>query len=136
MTKESSRLGLILPFHDRKPGDGSHRPRYVQIREELIERLAQGEWRAGDLLPGESRLAAAYNVAQGTMRKAIDHLVQQNLLVRRQGKGTYVGTHDRHQAVFHFNRLVGRMTESRDPCRPPSCCLAAKERPIARRRGD
>lgn len=82
-------------------------PRYVQIVESLVRRLAGKEWKAGDLLPGEGWLAEEYGVSLGTMRKAIDQMVGQNLLIRRQGKGTYVATHDWNRAVFHYFRLVG-----------------------------
>lgn len=82
-------------------------PRYVQIIESLVQRLAAKEWTVGDSLPSEGALAEKYGVSHGTMRKAVDQLVAQNLLVRRQGKGTFVATHDWNRAVFQFFRLVG-----------------------------
>jgi GntR family transcriptional regulator len=51
------------------------------------------------------QLAAELKVSQGTVRKALDELVAQNLLVRRQGRGTYVSQHDLHRSLFHFFKL-------------------------------
>jgi GntR family transcriptional regulator len=82
------------------------RPRYDEIIERLMERLAAGEWMPGDALPGEQSLAGEYGVSLGTMRKAMDQLVGQNLVTRRQGKGTYVTVHDSARALNHFVRLV------------------------------
>jgi GntR family transcriptional regulator len=58
-------------------------------------------------LPGEHALAQEYGISHGTMRKAIDQMVNQNLLIRHQGKGTFVATHDRSRALKHFFRMVG-----------------------------
>lgn len=86
-------------------GAGDDRPRYVRIIESLKQRLAAKEWEPGSALPGEGSLAVEYGVSHGTMRKAVDYLVSQNLLVRLQGKGTYVHTHG-WQRASHFLPLV------------------------------
>lgn len=83
----------------------SGRPRYVQIIASLRQRLAAKEWEPGGALPGESTLAAEYGVSHGTMRKAVDHMVGQNLLVRFQGKGTFVASHNWDRAS-HFLPMV------------------------------
>lgn len=83
------------------------RPLYAQVQDLLIERLASGHWRAGDLLPAEPRLAEEFGVSQGTVRKALDRLADRNLVVRRQGKGTYVASYTPERALFHFFNLVG-----------------------------
>lgn len=83
------------------------RPLYAQVQDLLIERLASGHWRPGDLLPAEPRLAKEFGVSQGTVRKALDRLADRNLLVRRQGKGTYVASYTPERALFHFFNLVG-----------------------------
>jgi GntR family transcriptional regulator len=82
------------------------RPRYAEIVESLMARLAATEWRSGDALPGEHALATEYGVSLGTMRKAMDQLASQNLITRRQGKGTFVTGHDSARALNHFVRLV------------------------------
>ena len=54
------------------------RPLYAQVQDLLIERLASGHWRPGELLPAEPRLAAEFGVSQGTVRKALDRLAERN----------------------------------------------------------
>jgi GntR family transcriptional regulator len=82
-------------------------PLYAQVRELLTARISAGEWQPGQLIPSEVRLAGELRVSQGTVRKAIDELVAANVLVRQQGKGTFVATHDTHRALFHFFHIVG-----------------------------
>lgn len=81
-------------------------PLYQQIKELILASLQAGEWKPGDLIPSENDLAARYGVSQGTVRKAIDELASENLLMRRQGKGTFVATHHEDQVHFRFLRLV------------------------------
>ena len=64
----------------------SFSPLYQQIKGLVLQSLQAGEWKPGDTIPSEFELAARYKVSQGTVRKAIDELAAQNLLVRRQGK--------------------------------------------------
>jgi GntR family transcriptional regulator len=71
-----------------------------------VQRLQQGEWKPGAPIPSEMELAARFQVSQGTVRKAIDELAAENLLVRRQGKGTFVATHQEPRAQFRFLRLL------------------------------
>lgn len=81
-------------------------PLYRQIKDLLLEGLRSGEWRPGEAIPSEIELAARFRVSQGTVRKAIDELAAENLLVRRQGKGTFVATHGEPQVRFRFLRLT------------------------------
>jgi GntR family transcriptional regulator len=81
-------------------------PLYRQIKTLLTASLQAGEWKPGEALPSELDLAARFGVSQGTMRKAIDELAGENLLVRRQGKGTFVSTHAEERAQFRFLRLA------------------------------
>jgi GntR family transcriptional regulator len=81
-------------------------PLYRQIRELITRSLETGEWRPGDAIPSESELAVRFGVSQGTVRKAIDEMAAENLLVRRQGKGTFVATHDDPRSFFRFLRLA------------------------------
>lgn len=81
-------------------------PLYQQIRELITKSLASGEWGPGDLIPSEAELAERFGVSQGTVRKAIDEMAAENLLVRRQGKGTFVDTHDDPRSFFRFLRLA------------------------------
>lgn len=93
-------------------------PLYAQVKALLLQRLISGEWRPGELLPSEFQLADRFGVSQGTVRKALDALAADNVVVRRQGRGTFVAEHDHHRALFHFFHLVGpdgarRLPESR-----------------------
>jgi GntR family transcriptional regulator len=84
----------------------TYRPLYLQLKALLEAALERGEWRPGESIPSELELAARFNVSQGTMRKAIDALAAANLVVRRQGKGTYVATHTEERASnFRFLRI-------------------------------
>ena len=81
------------------------RPLYLQVRERLLRRLIDGDWQPGDMIPSENLLAAEYQVSQGTVRKAIDTMVRENLLRRRQGSGTSVANSNDDRFVFQFFRL-------------------------------
>eukprot|EP00581_Thalassiosira_minuscula_P036259 CAMPEP_0184467140 /NCGR_PEP_ID=MMETSP0740-20130409/70027_1 /TAXON_ID=385413 /ORGANISM="Thalassiosira miniscula, Strain CCMP1093" /LENGTH=72 /DNA_ID=CAMNT_0026842389 /DNA_START=155 /DNA_END=370 /DNA_ORIENTATION=- len=62
------------------------KPLYEQIKVFLTQSLIAGEWKPGESIPSEMELAARFNVSQGTVRKAIDALAMENILIRRQGK--------------------------------------------------
>lgn len=81
-------------------------PLYSQIKTLILQSLQAGEWKPGDAIPSEMDLAARYRVSQGTVRKAIDELAAENLVVRRQGKGTFVATHNEQHVQFRFLKLV------------------------------
>jgi len=81
-------------------------PLYQQIKGLILQSLQGGEWRPGEAIPSEMDLAARYRVSQGTVRKAIDELAAVNLLVRRQGKGTFVATHAEQHVQYRFLKLM------------------------------
>ncbi|PWF42482.1 GntR family transcriptional regulator [Massilia glaciei] len=81
-------------------------PLYQQIKALITQGLQSGEWKPGELIPSEVELAGRFKVSQGTVRKAIDELAAENLVMRRQGKGTFVSTHHEARAHFRFLRLV------------------------------
>ena len=80
-------------------------PLYRQIKGLITRGLQAGDWKPGEPIPSETELAARFGVSQGTVRKAIDELATENLLVRRQGRGTFVATHHEARAQFRFLRL-------------------------------
>ena len=86
-------------------GQPAFSPLYRQIKGLLTRSLQQGEWKPGEVIPSETELALRFSVSQGTVRKAIDELSAENLLVRRQGKGTFVGTHAEARTQYRFLRL-------------------------------
>ncbi|MDB5823314.1 MAG: GntR family transcriptional regulator [Herminiimonas sp.] len=81
-------------------------PLYQQIKSLITRSLQSGEWKPGEMIPSEVELAGRFKVSQGTVRKAIDELSAENLVVRRQGKGTFVATHHEARAQFRFLRLM------------------------------
>lgn len=81
-------------------------PLYQQIKVLITASLQAGEWKPGELIPSENDLAARFGVSQGTVRKAIDALSNENLVTRRQGKGTFVATHHEVRSQFRFLRLA------------------------------
>ena len=89
----------------QKPAPGRG-PLYTQVRELIVERLVSGYWQPGDILPSEVALGVEFSVSQGTVRKALDVLTAENLVVRHQGKGTFVATHTPQRELFHFFNLV------------------------------
>src|SRR5213080_1983016 len=99
--------GAVAPAG--RPGDGdapAFSPLYQQIKTLITRSLEAGQWRPGEAIPSELELAARFGVSQGTVRKAIEALASDNLVVRRQGKGTFVTTHTEEKAsTFRFLRI-------------------------------
>jgi len=81
-------------------------PLYQQIKGLILNSLRLGEWKPGESIPSEKDLASRFRVSQGTVRKAIDELASENLLMRKQGKGTFVASHAAQQVQFRFLKLV------------------------------
>ncbi|MDQ3261012.1 MAG: GntR family transcriptional regulator [Pseudomonadota bacterium] len=92
----------------------SFRPLYEQIKILLTQSLIAGEWRPGESIPSEIELAGRFRVSQGTVRKAVDELAAEHILVRRQGKGTFVATHAEPQVRHRFLRVIADSGE-REP---------------------
>ena len=108
-----SHLSPVLAAEARGDPDGAamagpapaFSPLYQQIKQLILQGLQRGEWRPGEVIPSEFELAARYKVSQGTVRKAVDELAAEHLLVRRQGRGTFVATHAEQQVQYRFLRL-------------------------------
>lgn len=97
---------INLPAMMQLQTSPSFRPLYEQIKILLTQSLIAGEWRPGEAIPSEVELAGRFRVSQGTVRKAIDELAADNILVRRQGKGTFVATHAEPQVRHRFLRVI------------------------------
>jgi GntR family transcriptional regulator len=91
------------------------RPLYRQVKAVLTQRIADGVWAAGGTLPSEPDIATDLGVSHGTVRKALDELAAENLVVRRQGKGTFVVRHDEERILFQFFKLIPDSGERRFP---------------------
>ncbi len=87
-------------------GPGFH-PLYLQVKELLIQRVLSGDWKPGEILPSEMKLAVEYQVSQGTVRKALEEMASEHLVVRHQGKGTFVSARETETPV-HFFSIVAR----------------------------
>ena len=92
-------------------GSAAFSPLYRQIKDLLVQALDRGDWKPGEAIPSETELALRFQVSQGTVRKAVDELAAENLLLRRQGKGTFVSTHHEARVRFRFLRLAPNQGE-------------------------
>lgn len=98
----------IVRAPDPAPGfapiapDAAGMPLYRAVRRALLRSIEEGKLPPGAALPNETELAAAFDVAVGTLRRAVDDLVAEHILVRRQGRGTFVATHTRDRFLFQF----------------------------------
>ncbi len=81
-------------------------PLYQQIKSLITQSLMSGEWGPGEPIPSEIELAGRFSVSQGTVRKAINELADQNLLIRHQGKGTFVASHAEERRKYYFTRIT------------------------------
>ena len=89
-----------------KPSSYPDRPLYVQVMEIISKRIEKGEWNPGEALPAEPKFAEQLGVSQGTVRKALDSIARSKLVVRLQGRGTFVTEHTPDQSLFRFFRIV------------------------------
>ena len=121
MIQESS--SAVLPPPASTP---TFRPLYRQIKSLILHGLESGEWRPGEAIPSETELASRFGVSQGTVRKAIDEMAAENLVVRKQGKGTYVASHNDPRAFFRFLRVVPNEGGVSVPLSVPLECWRAK----------
>ena len=118
-------IPLMLPGSHSSP---TFSPLYRQIKSLILQGLESGEWRPGDAIPSENELATRFSVSQGTVRKAIDEMAAENLLIRRQGKGTYVASHNDSDQLtkVRFLRLMPDNGKLEIPQNVPLECWRAK----------
>ena len=79
---------------------------YRQVKEALVARIADGRWAPGAMVPSEGQVALDLGVSQGTVRKAMDEMTAESLLIRRQGRGTFVAMLDDARILFQFFRIA------------------------------
>ena len=96
-------------------GMSSDTPLYKGVKELLTQAIRDGEWRPGAAIPSERLLSSRFKVAVGTLRKAVDELVAENILIRQQGRGTFVAAHNRDRMMFHFFHIVGENDAKQTP---------------------
>lgn len=81
-------------------------PLYKDVKNRIVAALRAGQWRPGEALPSEAKLAEMYDVGISTIRAAVGGLEAVGLVMRRQGKGTYVIEHGDEHSVYRFFNIV------------------------------
>lgn len=81
------------------------RPLYLQVHDVLLNRIAVGQWKPGDAIPAEGILAEELDVSVGTLRKALELLEDGHVIVRQQGRGTFVADYTNDASPGHFMNL-------------------------------
>ncbi|SAK96111.1 GntR family transcriptional regulator [Caballeronia pedi] len=89
--------------------------RYKEVKEAMLAALTVQEWKGGEVIPSEKKLAERFGVSIGTLRKAIDELCAENILIRHQGLGTFVAMHRRDRHFFRYFRVTRRDGERTYP---------------------
>lgn len=79
-------------------------PLYQQIYQLLRQKILEGQWQPNEMLPSEASLMKQHNVSRATVRQALDELVSDGLIYRRQGRGTFIAP---STAAPGLVRLVG-----------------------------
>lgn len=69
---------------------GSEKPLFIQLKNTILRKLAQGEYKEGDQLPSERELSERYDISRVTVRQALNELAQDGIIVKKQGKGNFV----------------------------------------------
>ncbi|HEY4066666.1 MAG TPA: GntR family transcriptional regulator [Burkholderiaceae bacterium] len=77
-------------------------PLYRVVKRSLLNAIESGSYPPGQTLPSETEIAVAMGVSIGTLRRAVDELAAEHILVRRQGRGTFVATHGTDRFLSQF----------------------------------
>lgn len=93
------------------PSDKNATPRYQQIKQDLLDRIAAGEWGVGQAIPPEQTLAREFAVARMTVNRALHDLTSAGILVRRRGSGTYVAPPRVHTSLLQIRNIADEITE-------------------------
>jgi GntR family transcriptional regulator len=81
------------------------RPLYLQMRDVLVHKILEGQWKPGNALPNETLIAQQFGISIGTVRKALDLMEHERIVTRRQGRGTFVNDHTTANAGFPFSAI-------------------------------
>lgn len=77
-------------------------PLYHQLKRIIEGKIETGEWKSGDKISSENELRNEYSISRNTVQKALDELVQEGILERKQGKGTFVAQPKIEQSLTSF----------------------------------
>jgi GntR family transcriptional regulator len=103
--KTANETGKGEPASAHPPPSPSPLPLYRQVKQHLMNRVLAREWKPGESLPSEIRLAEEYGLSQGTVRKAIEEMAAEGLVSRKAGRGTFVTSFSGTSRPFRFHRL-------------------------------
>ena len=81
-------------------------PLYKEVKRKVIDAVRNGEWKPGDVIPSEKKLCERFGVSMGTVRKAVDELAAEGMLIRQQGRGTFVAQHSQDRYLFSYFHIV------------------------------
>jgi GntR family transcriptional regulator len=90
-------------------------PLYREVKHKIMEALRDGEWKPGEIIPAEKRLCERFGVSVGTLRKAVDELTAENILIRHQGRGTFVASHSQDRYMFGFFHICPKTGQKEYP---------------------
>ena len=93
---------VTAPLFEAIAPESAGMPLYRVVKRSLLSAIEAGRWAPGDTLPSETEIAGAMGVSIGTLRRAVDELAAEHILVRRQGRGTFVATHTADRFLFQF----------------------------------
>ncbi len=100
------------------------RPLYAQVKGFILERIIDGDWQPDEVLPSQFKLADLFGVSQGTVRKALNDLAVEKIVIRQQGKGTHVAANNSQSELFHFIQMTDQEGTRQLPT--SSCVLSCK----------
>ncbi len=81
-------------------------PLYFQLKEHILKDI-NTNYKANDILPSESEIEEKYGVSRITVRKAIEELSREGIVVKKQGRGTFV----REQKILYDANIIGSLTQ-------------------------
>lgn len=87
----------------------NHSPLYRKIAQQMKDEISKGEWKEGNAIPTELMLSETYQASRVTVRQAIKVLVQQGLLYKIQGSGTYVSEHKYEHNIYELTGFTEEM---------------------------
>ena len=102
-------------------------PLYLQIENDIKEKISTGEYQAGQMLPSENKYCEMYQVSRVTVRNAITDLVDQGILIRRHGKGTFVEKQKIQNNLVKFQGFTSTCRENHITINTHILCVCKQE---------
>ncbi|SKA77939.1 transcriptional regulator, GntR family [Clostridium sp. USBA 49] len=85
-------------------------PVYYQLKEDIKQKINKGVWKAGECIASERELSIEHNVSRMTVRQALGELVQEGVLYREKGKGTFVCEPKvKQRDIMSFSEMVEKI---------------------------